>query len=85
MGEAADRDGQRRCHHLTCPVGDTTASGSPSVRPSPSFRDAAIAMVGGGVDMVSVNAARSYHPANAVARVWAKHHHVGGQWSLSLS
>jgi len=24
VGEAADGDGQRLCHHLTCPVGDTT-------------------------------------------------------------
>ena len=35
---------------MRCPVGYTTASGSPSVRPSASFRGAAIAMVGGGVD-----------------------------------
>jgi hypothetical protein len=24
VGDAADRDGQRACHHLTCPVGDTS-------------------------------------------------------------
>jgi hypothetical protein len=63
---------QRPCNYLMCPVGDATVSGSPSVRPLASFRGTTVAMVGDGVDTVSVNAAHSYHPATAVARAWAR-------------
>jgi hypothetical protein len=56
------------------------------LRPAAGFvPGAAVAMVGDGADTGSVNAARSYNPATVVARAWAKHYHVGGQWSLSLS